>query len=129
MTREAFEAFISAPPFEMPTERFDDRGAWPGGYTELEVDLAWQAWKAATDAAHGEIDKLQAQLVRQQKSYEAEIKVEIDAALERAAEICDRAEVFAWEQWKATGNLHTEGVSDGASSLARDIRALKESKE
>ena len=35
-TREAFEAFISAPPFEMPTERFDDRGAWPGGYTELE---------------------------------------------------------------------------------------------
>jgi len=46
-TREAFEAFISAPPFEMPTERFDDRCAWPGGYTELEVDLAWQAWKAA----------------------------------------------------------------------------------
>ena len=46
-TREAFEAFISAPPFEMPTERFDDRCAWPGGYTELGVDLAWQAWKAA----------------------------------------------------------------------------------
>ena len=45
-TREAFEAFISAPPFEMPTERFDDRCAWPGGYTELEVDLAWQAWQA-----------------------------------------------------------------------------------
>ena len=35
-TREAFEAFISAPPFEMPIERFDDRSAWPGGYTELE---------------------------------------------------------------------------------------------
>ena len=50
-TREAFEAFISAPPFEMPTERFDDRCAWPGSYTELEVDLAWQAWKAATDSA------------------------------------------------------------------------------
>ena len=47
MTREAFEAFISAPPFEMPIERFDDRSAWPGGYTELEVDLAWQAWQAA----------------------------------------------------------------------------------
>ena len=37
-TREAFEAFISAPPFEMPTERFDDRGAWPGGYTEDGVE-------------------------------------------------------------------------------------------
>ena len=46
-TREAFEAFISAPPFEMPIERFDDRSAWPGSYTELEVDLAWQAWQAA----------------------------------------------------------------------------------
>ena len=51
MTRESFEAFISAPPFEMPIERFDDRSAWPGSYTELEVDLAWQAWQAATDAA------------------------------------------------------------------------------
>ena len=100
MTREQFEAFISAPPFEMPIERFDDRCAWPGGYTELEVDLAWQAWKASHDAA-----------------------------LERAAEICDRAEIFAWEQWIATGNQHNEGVSDGAASLARDIRALKESKE
>ena len=50
-TREDFEAFISAPPFEMPIERFDDRSAWPGSYTELEVDLAWQAWQAATDAA------------------------------------------------------------------------------
>ena len=51
MTRESFEAFISAPPFEMPIDRFDDRSAWPGSYTELEVDLAWQAWQAATDAA------------------------------------------------------------------------------
>jgi hypothetical protein len=50
-TREAFEAFISAPPFEMPIERFDDRSAWPGSYTELEVDLAWQAWQAATATA------------------------------------------------------------------------------
>lgn len=40
-----------------------------------------------------------------------------NAALERAAEVCDRAEVFAWEQWKATGNQHTEGVSDGAYPL------------
>lgn len=35
-----------------------------------------------------QVDQLQAQLVRQQKSYEAEIKVEIDSALERAAEVC-----------------------------------------
>ncbi len=36
-----------------------------------------------------QVDQLQAQLVRQQKSYEAEIKVEIDSALERAALVCD----------------------------------------
>jgi len=50
-SRESFEAFISAPPFEMPIERFDDRSAWPGSYTELEVDLAWLAYQAATAAA------------------------------------------------------------------------------
>ena len=89
--------------------------------------LPGEGWEPLYSQA--EIDRLQAQLVRQQASYEAEIKVEIDAALDRAVEICDRAEVFAWEQWKATGNPHNEGVSDGAASLARDIRALKESKE
>ena len=88
------------------------------GYTPPE------GWEPLYSQA--QFNQLQAQLVRQQASYEAEIKIEIDAALERAAEICDRAEVFAWEQWKATGNPHTEGVSDGAASLARDIRALKD---
>ena len=48
--REAFEAFISAPPFEFDVYRFDDRGAWPGNYTDIQVDLAWQAWQAATTA-------------------------------------------------------------------------------
>ena len=80
-TREAFEAFISAPPFEMPIERFD-RSAWPGGYTELEVDLAWQAWQAATDAA-----------------------------LERAAEVC---ETFGADPWAVS------------KECAEAIRALKE---
>lgn len=61
------------------------------------IDLAWLAWQAATNAA-----------------------------LERAAQVCDAAEIFAWEQWKGTGHPHTEGVSDGAASLARDIRALKD---
>ena len=119
MTREAFEAFISAPPFEMPIDRFDDRSAWPGSYTELEVDLAWQAWKASHDAAQAEIDKLQAQLVRQQASYEAEIKVEVDAALERAA-----AEVVLLDKkhWFSKQSRFAE-------FLAYAIRALKESKE
>ena len=44
-----------------------------------------------------QVDQLQAQLVRQQKSYEAEIKVEIDSALERAALVCDeQAKEPAW---------------------------------
>lgn len=71
-----------------------------GGYKYPRTKSAWSAWRSATNAA-----------------------------LERAAEVCDRAEVFAWEQWKATGNQHTEGVSDGAASLARDIRALKDETE
>ena len=76
-TREAFEAFISAPPFEMPTERFDDRGAWPGGYTELEVDLAWQAWQAATEAT-----------------------------LERAAEEVEKIDKENWFAWQCAFSKH-----------------------
>lgn len=61
MNRQAFEAFITAPPFEMGISRFDDRGAWPGSYRSYDVDLAWQAYKAATNTA-----------------------------LERAAEVCEK---------------------------------------
>ena len=71
------------------------------GYTPGE---GWEPLYSQAD-----IDKLQAQLVRQQASYEAEIKVEIDAALERAAEVCDE--------------LST------AEECSTAIRALKESKE
>ena len=65
--------------------------------------------------AQAEIDKLQAQLVRQQASYEAEIKVEIDAALERAA-----AEVVLLDKkhWFSKQSRFAE-------FLAYAIRALK----
>ncbi len=68
--REAFEAFISAPQFEMPIERFDDRSAWPGSYTELEVDLAWQAWKAALAAQPKTLDEAMAVPRAMAQAYE-----------------------------------------------------------
>jgi len=61
--------------------------------------------------SHDQVDQLQAQLVRQQKSYEAEIKVEIDSALERAAEVC---ETFGADPWAVS------------KECAEAIRALKE---
>ncbi len=61
MSRQAFEAFVTTPPFDLGIGRFDDRGAWPGSYRSYDVDLAWQAYKAATNAA-----------------------------LERAAEVCEK---------------------------------------
>ena len=51
MSRQAFEAFITALPFDFGIGRFDDSGAWPGSYRSYDVDLAWQAYKAATNAA------------------------------------------------------------------------------
>lgn len=45
--RAAFEAWISAPPFEREVERFGENSAWPGNYRDIDVDLAWQAWSAA----------------------------------------------------------------------------------
>ena len=66
--------------------------------------------------SHDQVDQLQAQLVRQQKSYEAEIKVEIDSALERAAEVCVdiSAHQLTFQQRKT------------AATCADAIRALKE---
>lgn len=49
--RAAFEAWISAPPFEREVERFGENSAWPGNYRELDVDLAWCAWSAAMATA------------------------------------------------------------------------------
>ena len=44
MPRAAFEAWISAPPYERWIERFGDGSAWPGNYRDIGVDLAWNAW-------------------------------------------------------------------------------------
>ena len=83
-----------------------------------------------------QVDQLQAQLVRQQKSYEAEIKVEIDSALERAAVACEVIENERWALYKGrppyTGtepgraDNYVQGESGGAGSCASAIRALKE---
>ena len=80
-----------------------------------------------------QVDQLQAQLVRQQKSYEAEIKVEIDAALERAAVKCDElaedylAKYLASQATRQQTNLdYLDGASDAAEICTAEIRALKD---
>lgn len=53
--RQAFEEFIGGPPFELSIERFPDdprKHAWPGSYRILEVQTAWEAWKAATEISN-----------------------------------------------------------------------------
>jgi hypothetical protein len=53
--REAFEKWISQPPFERDTERWatDEKNAgWPGQYKNYETELAWCAWQErATDVS------------------------------------------------------------------------------
>lgn len=49
-TREAFESWISSPPFERSVDRWpadESKFAWPGQYRVYEVQLAWEAWQAA----------------------------------------------------------------------------------
>lgn len=51
MMRERFEGWISSPPFEKSTERYpenDNSQAWPGMYTNYDVQLAWEAWREAS---------------------------------------------------------------------------------
>jgi hypothetical protein len=45
--REAFEKFVSEPPFEYSIERQPENGCWPGNYRSIAVQLAWEAWQAA----------------------------------------------------------------------------------
>lgn len=47
MTREQFEAEISADPYGRSVARFPENSAWPGNYRDIAVDLAWCMWKAA----------------------------------------------------------------------------------
>ena len=49
--RQAFETWISSPPFEKTISRHPDDetvSSWPGQYHILEVELAWQAWLERT---------------------------------------------------------------------------------
>lgn len=48
--RQAFEAWISAPPFKHKIERMGEESAWPGSYRPLDVDLAWHAYSAGVAA-------------------------------------------------------------------------------
>ena len=50
MSRERFEKWISEGPFERSVERYSLDpmvAAWPGGYKDIDVDLAWLAWQEA----------------------------------------------------------------------------------
>lgn len=52
--REEFEQWITAPPYERDAARFandETEFAWPGQYKDIAVELAWQAWRAAQNAA------------------------------------------------------------------------------
>lgn len=50
MSREEFEAWISAPPFEKSIERQGEHGSWPGNYRDYSVQLAWCAWEDSAKA-------------------------------------------------------------------------------
>lgn len=51
--REAFEAFMSSPPYERDVARFPDNAtsAWPGNYKAIDIDLAWCAWQVRASKA------------------------------------------------------------------------------
>ena len=82
-----------------------------------------------------QVDQLQAQLVRQQKSYEAEIKVEIDAALDRAEKALNElaedylAKYLASSATRQQTNLdYLDGASDAAEICTAKISELKDEK-
>lgn len=53
-TREAFEAWISAPPYEKNIRLSGPEGAWKDQYALYQTQLAWEAWQAAWKTASRE---------------------------------------------------------------------------
>ena len=50
MSREAFEKWISQPPYEKDITKYPDDpefAAWPKCYRDISVQIAWDAWQAA----------------------------------------------------------------------------------
>ena len=49
--RQAFEAWISASPYERSTKRLHDDSSWPNQYADYHVQLAWEAWQKSREQA------------------------------------------------------------------------------
>lgn len=57
LIREAFEKWISSPPYEKDIDRFPDdpvKHAWPGNYKNIDVELAWNAWSEQSSRCNAE---------------------------------------------------------------------------
>ncbi len=66
--RAAFEAWISAPPFELPVDRFNDASVWTGNYKVYNVHLAYCAWEDSARLIEAKT------LERAVKAFEAEVE-------------------------------------------------------
>lgn len=49
LERQAFEKWITAPPFERGIERYGEQSAWPGNYQDYDTQIAWNGWQAAIE--------------------------------------------------------------------------------
>ncbi len=54
VSRRSFEDWIGGPPYERDLYRWpmdETKHAWPGQYKDIAVQLAWEAWCEAANAA------------------------------------------------------------------------------
>lgn len=101
--RAAFEAAISASPYERSVARFPDDGrnyAWPSVYREPAVNLAWSMWQArASQSAPSPVEDKDGARYRWLRSFAAgqhwnrlghygdvELDAQIDAAIRALAQ-------------------------------------------
>lgn len=74
--RVDFEAWISKPPFDKDTSRYDADSSWPGSYRLLSVDLAWCAWQEAQAKMQARVAELEAEKWNAQIAEAALLSVE-----------------------------------------------------
>jgi hypothetical protein len=132
--REAFEKWISGPPYERSIDRYPNdptRYGFPGTYREHDVDLCWLAWQEALARQQAELDasemrselyKAAGELLAKETNELEDRLAYLDRLVEAVEDCCTRME-RARGILRKNGNWGVLDTTEPRKILAAAIKA------